>query len=328
MMCLLGAAMDASAQTKAGTTIAQFLGIEPSAQHTGFGNAGTALAEGIESVYFNPGTIGTLWETELQFTHSIWYAGINFDYAAVAVPLRGLGTLFTSVTALNSGNIAVRTVESPLGTGEFYSVGNTAIGLGIGRQVTRRFSAGFRINYINERIWHTSQTTMTLDFGTVYSIREDGLQMGFSLANIGTRSGYTGRDLAIQYDNTDDIYGDNSALPGEQLTDRFPVPIMFRFGLSYPHQLSEDSRLMLLADALHPNDNTESLNLGAEWLWRRSLALRIGYQTLFQTDSEKGLTMGMGIRSRLGGRQLRVDFGWADHEHLEATYRFTVAVGR
>ena len=324
---LLAAASPAAAQTKAGTTIAQFLGIEPSAQHAGFGNAGSALAEGIESVYFNPGVIGTLGSMELQFTHSYWFADISFDYAAVAVPLSGWGVLFTSVTALNSGDIAVRTVESPLGTGENYTVGNTAVGLGFGRQVTRRFAAGVQVNYVDERIWHTSQKTMTVGIGTVYSIREDGLQMGFSLANIGTSSRYRGRDLAIQYDNTGDVYGDNSALPGEQLTDAFPVPILFRFGLCYPHRLSEDSRLTLLADALHPNDNAESVNLGVEWSWRQALALRIGYQTLFQTDSEQGLTMGLGVHTRLGGRGLRLNYGWADHDHLEATHRLTVAIG-
>jgi hypothetical protein len=327
LICLLSAAADASAQTKAGTTIAQFMSIEPSAQHTGFGNAGAALAEGIESVYFNPGVIGLLWETEIQFTHAAWYADIAYDYAAIAVPVRRWGTFFTSITALNSGDIAVRTVEKPLGTGENYSVGNLGIGLGYGRQVTSRFSAGLRVNYVSERIWHTYQHTMTVDIGTVYAIRENGLQMGFSLSNAGTTSRYRGRDLAIQYDNTDDIYGDNSALPGEQLTDSFPVPVLFRFGLSYPYQVSTESRLLLLADALHPNDNAESVNLGVEWAWRENLALRLGYQTLFQTDTEQGLTMGMGIRTRFAERRLRFDYGWANHDHLEATHRLTVALG-
>ena len=327
LLCLLGSAGPAAAQTKAGTTIAQFMGIEPSAQHAGFGNAGTALAEGIESVYFNPGVIGLLWDTEIQFTHSYWYADIGYDYAAICVPARRWGTLFASVTALNSGDIAVRTVESPLGTGENFTVGNTAVGLGFGRQVTSRFAAGLRFNYISERIWHTYQNTMTLDVGTVYAIRENGLQMAFSLSNVGTDSRYAGRDLAIQYDNTDDIYGDNSALPGEQLTDSYPVPILFRVGLSYPYQVSADSRVLLLADALHPNDNAESVNLGAELGWRSSFALRIGYQTLFQTDSEHGLTMGMGIRTNFSERRLRFDYGWANHDHLEATHRLTIAVG-
>lgn len=324
---LAAAAGNASAQTKAGTTIAQFLSIEPSARHAGFGNAGTALAEGIESAYFNPGVIGVLWDIEFQFTHSAWFADISYDYAAVSVPVRGWGTLFASVTSLNSGDIAVRTVENPLGTGEYYDVGNTAVGLGFGRQVTRRFSAGLRVNYVSERIWHTYQRTVTLDIGTIYTIRENGLQMGFSLSNAGTGSRYTGRDLAIQYDPTEDIYGDNSALPGEQYTDEFPVPITFRFGLSYPYEVGADSRLLLLADALHPNDNAESLNLGVEWRWRESFALRAGYQTLFQTDSAQGLTLGVGVRSRFGGRRLRIDYGWADHIYLDGTHRITVAVG-
>jgi hypothetical protein len=82
-----------------------------------------------------------------------------------------------------------------------------------------------------------------------------------------------------------------------------------------------------MLDALHPNDNSECLNTGAEWMWRETLALRAGYQSLFQTDSELGLTMGVGIRSHLGGRGLRVDYGWADHERLDGTHRITVAFG-
>ena len=42
---------DASAQSRVGTTIGQFLRIEPSARHAGMGNAGAGLDEGIAAVY-------------------------------------------------------------------------------------------------------------------------------------------------------------------------------------------------------------------------------------------------------------------------------------
>ena len=59
------------------------------------------------------------------------------------------------MTALNSGDIDVRTVDQPLGTGERYTVSNVALGLGYGRQITSRFAAGLQVNYVTERIWHT-----------------------------------------------------------------------------------------------------------------------------------------------------------------------------
>ena len=315
----------ATAQTKTGTTIGQFLGIEPSARHAAMGNAGTALTEDIESVYFNPGVIGGLDRPGIEFTHNNWFADIGYDYAAVAVPVSGFGTLFGSVTALNSGEIDVRTVDQPLGTGERYTVSNVALGLGYGRQITSRFAVGLQFNYVHERIWHSEQNTWTASFGTTYRLTGSGVQLGFSLLNLGTDSRYSGRDLAIQYDNIPDEFGDNSALPGEQLTGEFPVPIQFRIGLSFPFQLSKRSRLLLLADALHPNDNTESLNVGAEWTLLEVLALRAGYQTLFQEDTELGLTLGFGIK--IAGGRFRVGYAWAEHDHLDATHRFTLVLG-
>ncbi|MBA4378018.1 MAG: hypothetical protein C0395_05100, partial [Gemmatimonas sp.] len=97
----------AQAQSKIGTTIGQFLRIEPGARHAGMGNAGVGLAGGVEAVYFNTGAIGLPESAEIQFTHSLWFADISYDYAAVLLPAGG-GNLFASITSLKSGDIDVR----------------------------------------------------------------------------------------------------------------------------------------------------------------------------------------------------------------------------
>jgi hypothetical protein len=326
LLSALAVPATAPAQTKTGTSLAQFLGIEPSARVASMGNAGVALVSGIEAVYFNTGAIGTLDRPAVQFTHSEWFAGINFNYAAGALPVKGFGTLFASVTSLNSGDIAVRTVTHPLGTGENYDVRDIAVGLGYGYRFTDRVAAGFQINYVNERIWHTSYDMLTCSLGTVYALAENGLQLGAALSNLGTKSRYTGPDLAIQYDANADIYGDNSSLPAVQFTDEFPVPLLFRVGLSYPHRIGDRNRLLLAVDALHPSDNTESANVGAEWTWNDALALRAGYQTLFQTDSELGPTLGVGLQGGFRENRYLFDYAWADHEHLAETHRMTLTL--
>jgi len=315
----------AYAQSKTGTTVAQFMGIEPSARIAAMGNAGVALFDGIQAAYYNPAAIGSMLDPAVQFTHSVWFADISYDYVAGGLPLSA-GTLFASVTALNSGEIAVRTVDQPLGTGERYTVSDFALGLGFGRSLTDRFGAGAQVNYINETIWHSSLNVLTFSAGTAYRLMDNGLMIGASLTNFGTKGRYDGRDLAIQYDADPSRYGDNGSLPANQATDAYPVPILFRVGLSLPHQLNRDSRVLVVADASHPNDNTESMSLGGEWSWKNTVALRAGYQNLFQQDSDVGLTLGVGLQGGLGETGFQFDYAWANHDRLQETHRMTLAI--
>ena len=103
----------AHGQSKTGTTVGQFLMIEPSARIGGMGNAGATMNDEIDAAYYNPAAIGHLTQSGVQFTHSPWLAGITFDYAGAALTLGNFGNLYGSVTALNSGDIAVR--KSALG---------------------------------------------------------------------------------------------------------------------------------------------------------------------------------------------------------------------
>jgi hypothetical protein len=314
------------AQTKVGTTIGTFMRIEPSARGGALGNAGSALPGGIEAVYYNTGAIGLLDKAAVQYSHNIWYADINYNYAAFSLPVSGSSSIFASVTSLSSGDILVRTVAQPLGAGVNYKVNNVAIGLAYGMRITSRFSAGIQANLITEKIWNTSGQAFSLNIGTIYRLSDSGAILAFCLSNLGSRASYDGSDLDIQYDADPDTYGDNSALPAGQSTDYFSLPGLIRIGVSIPLVVSEDSSFLFLAEGLHPNDNSESMNLGVEWKLIRLLALRVGYQTLFQTDSELGLTFGFGVEGNLGNNTFQFNYAWAGHEYLEDTHRFTMVI--
>jgi hypothetical protein len=315
------------AQTKTGTTMGAFLQIEPSARVAGMGNAGVALAQGLDAVYFNPAAISGVDHHAITFTHSAWLADIRYDYVAAAIPVGKWGSAYAAVTSLNSGDMIVRTVSQPLGTGERFSVSDVGIALGYGRQITDRFAAGGQITYAQETIWHSSASTFTLSVGTTYRVADNGLHIGASLSNFGTQTGYDGRDLRITYDQDPNSNGDNGTLPGEIVTGDFPVPVLFRIGIGAPFQLAQNARLTLEIDALHPNDNSESMSMGSELLLNRQFSLRAGFQNAFQTDSEEGLTAGAGFNSRWQNVQYHVDYAWADHGRLGNVSRLTLGFG-
>ena len=83
---------------------------------------------------------------------------------------------------------------------------------------------------MQETIWHTSASTVTFSIGTLYRVSENGLRIGSSLSNFGTRAAFDGRDLRFTYDNVPGQNGDNSTLPGARFTDPFSVPVTFRVG--------------------------------------------------------------------------------------------------
>jgi hypothetical protein len=323
----LAAAAPAAGQSKVGTTLGQFLLIEPSARVAGMGNAGVTLLSGLDGAYYNPASAARIEGYELVFSHAEWFADIRYDYAAIAMPVGRWGSGYLSLTSLSSGDIEVRTVTQPLGTGLLYSVNDIAIGLGFARDITDRFSVGTQITWMQESIWNSSASSVTGGIGTIFRISDNGLHIGSSLSHFGTQAAYDGRDLRILYDNDPARYGDNSALPGLRFTDAFGLPVLFRVGLGFPIRINPAQQLSLAVDAFHPSDNEESVSVGGEWAYRELVALRAGYQNLFLVDSEVGLTLGAGVGGRLDEYRYRLNYAWADQGRLGSTQRFSLRIG-
>lgn len=313
----------AIAQSKTGTTIGQFLLIEPSARVAAMGNAGVSQFDEVTAAFFNPGALGFVPQSGAQFTHSTWLADITYNYAAAGIRLGEASTILLTVTALTSGEIDVRTVDQPLGTGERYSVRNVALGLGYSHRLTDRFAAGVNVKYLHETIWHSSLSALALDFGVLYRLPFQAY-LGASVSNFGTRGAFDGRDLRVRYDQDQDRFGDNSNLPAALETEDFPLPILFRVGMGFPITLNANNQVNLVVDAFQPSDNTNSVSFGAEWTFMNIFSARGGYQHLFMEDSEVGLTLGAGLQYELSGYGFRFDYAWNDYGLLGGTQRFTL----
>jgi hypothetical protein len=316
------------AQSKTGTTIGQFLKIEPSSRIVGLGNAGASLSGEVSNIFFNPASLGRLEGTDIQFTFNKWLADINYNYMAAGINIDGVGTFALTGTLLNSGDMDVRTVENPLGTGEKFSVNDIALGLGYGLMLTDRVSVGLQINYINESIWHSTLSTFGLNFGVQYQVTDGGFTLGASVSNFGTRSSFDGRDLYINYDFDPTKYGDNNQLPAELRTDYFNLPTVFRAGVSNYFYFGSDYKLLVSADAVHPNDNDQYINIGGELTILQIISLRGGWRNLFMPDAEGGLVLGGGVSTTFSGSNtIRFDYAYAEYGRLSEAHRLTLSVG-
>lgn len=312
-------------QTKTGTTIGQFLLIGPSARSSAMGGAGVTSTSEAFAAYYNPANVGHLTRSDIQFAHNLWFADVSLNYANAALRLTETVTGFLSVTHLNSGEIDVTTEEQPKGTGERYTVSDLALGLGVAVRLNDNFSGGVQINYIEERIWHSTVSLIGINVGTFYELSPGGLRIGASLSNFGSRNRFSGTDLKLRYDLDPDRFGDNSSVPAELTTDEYGLPILFNVGVSYPVTIDASNAIRVAAEAHHPNDNSESISLGVEYEFQELLALRAGYQDLFQKDSEVGLTLGAGFMFEQLGYNVRFDYSWGSHKRLGDVQRIALA---
>lgn len=311
--------------TKTGTTAAPFLKIGAGSRAVGMGGAFTATADDITGIYWNPAGLANNYSREAAFNHVTWFADVNYDYAAFASHISGLGTLGTFVTVLSMDDMLVRTEEDPEGTGELFNAGALAIGVSFARFLTENFSIGFNAKYINEYIWNESASGFAVDIGTLYKIDVlNELRLAASISNFGSKMKMEGRDLTeVQQIGS----GEGNLINTDIEVDEFDLPLLFRIGVAADVVKSEQSRLTLAVDAIHPNDHTEYLNTGIEYAWNELLYLRGGYNALFELESEKGYTLGVGLNYRLmGAVKIRFDYAYQEFNRLTEVHYFTVGV--
>ncbi len=315
--------------SKTGTTAATFLEIPIGARAVGMGSAFVSIVNDATSLYWNASGAAELQEHEVVALHSNWLADTNLDYAALVLSLGNFGNLGFSVTALTMGDMAVRTVEQPDGTGEFFSASDVAAGVSYARRLTDRFSIGFTAKYIRQTIWHESATAIAIDAGTVF--RTDmfgGMVIGASLTNFGTKMELSGRDTR-RFGRIDETkLGSNERIPFNIELDSWNLPLLFQFGVSTNIINSENHRWTVAVDALHPSNDFESINLGAEYAVNDVVFLRGGYQALFLDNVDGGLSFGAGLKANMlfSNATIKADYGFREMGRLENVHVFSFGV--
>lgn len=314
--------------SKKGTTSANFLLIPVGTRASALGGATTATVDDATAAYWNAGALASIKSTELYVEHSQWIADLQHTYVGLALPLAG-GTMGLSVVALTMDDMEETTFEQQDGTGRMFGASSYAVGLSYARYLLPDFAIGGTVKFITERIMNTSSSSVAVDLGTNYVTPFDGVRFGVRIANFGGKMNLDGDDLITTIDIDPNSEGNNNRINARLETKQYALPLMLQVGLAWDAIDREMFRFTVMADALSPSDNNQSINVGAELsFYRDMISIQAGLPELGLGDDRMWkFGAGAALRYTLGsGQALQVGYAAQKHEYLGLTSRLSLKV--
>mgnify|MGYP003324130113 FL=1 len=148
-----------------------------------------------------------------------------------------------------------------------------------------------------------------MDLGSLFVTKNSGLRIGMSISNFGGKISMEGYDTEVDYDIDETMYGNNDKIDASLNSMNWPLPLVFRAGVSKDVVQSDIHKLTIAADAIHPNNNVEYINVGFEYIFRKMISLRGGQAFYGMNESKEGLTFGIGLNYQVPrGPKINFDY--------------------
>ncbi len=309
---LIPADAEASSFAKVGTAGANFLQIGVGARGVAMGGAFIATADDPSAAYWNPAALVRVPGTQVQFSGTQLYADILYGNGIVTHEQPGIGSFALQFGLLSSGDMDVTTVEQPGGTGETFTCTDMVAGLTFSRMLTDRFSTGLSVKYVREAWDDVSAGGIAVDLGTLYDTGFKTLRIGMTIQHFGPELTPSG-EYTTYFSGSDSLHTYNP----------YSMPMTFKLGMAMDVLQTPNHQITVEVDGVHPPDNLEQVNMGAEYWYNNMFALRGGYRV--NTD-EEGLCAGAGFRIPVGGTTLSLDYAYQDFNRLEMVHRASLGV--
>ncbi len=307
-----------------------YLAISMSSRETAMGDAGTAITKGINGLWHNPAVLADIKRFSIALNQVDWLIDTKLYGTAFAASLGKWGAIGVDITYMDYGEIiGTRVVDKSVDYRGFVLTGDIgvedyAVGLAYARRINDKFSLGVKVKRLHERLGRASYVVSEyedpttgekirtrkekewklndwgLDIGTTYDVGWKGLTFAMAMQNFS-------RDM--KYWN-----------------EEFQTPMLLRMGMAMDvtnlfMDPSKSMGLLISVDALHPNDHTERMHVGAELSYLQNYCLRAGYKFNHEVES---LTAGFGAQFNLSGLQGSIDYAYGTADYFEDVHRFSI----
>lgn len=296
---------------RAGISTAQFLKIGVGGRATAMGDAFVAVANDVSALYWNPAGLTQFSDNQIIFSHNQWVVDINHDFVGAVYHLDDANSFGVSLTALTMDEMKVTTEYAPFGTGEYFGFSDVGISVSYSRKMTDQFSFGGTVRYIEETLDKLKMRGFMIDLGTYYWTGLGSTRFAVTVSNFGN-------DLAP--DGEVVLVGNRTKSEWQS----FSPPTMFRIGFAFEPYEDEQHRVTTSIQLNHPNDNSENVSLGAEYVWSKMFFARGGYK--FNVE-EQNYSFGAGVNVPISIANVSVDYAFANFSRLGSAHRFSIILG-
>ncbi|NPA80950.1 MAG: PorV/PorQ family protein [Thermotogae bacterium] len=193
----------------------------------------------------------------------------------------------------------------------------------MGARLTDRFSVAIAPKAIYEGFGSFSRVfAFALDVGTVFETGWRGVNIGMAIQNFGTDPSLAG--TYIRY-----TFSGEGVVEEEIPYKAYNLPLTFRAGISFDIVRSAYHALIGVVEINHPNDNSESYNLGFQYSYADMFFLRLGkkfrtFSAVVASSHDEVMAMGFGIKfANLGfDYSYTLNYRMPDVSRLGLIYQF------
>jgi len=314
MILVLAIPLQAAGLKKVGQAGMKWMSIPIGARGAALGNAYTAIANDVSSMFWNPAGLAFTKGIHVFANRTQWIADINMNSAALSYNAGDWGVFGLSYVSMDWGTLH-GTQRANIGkgyieTGDFSPVDWT-VGLNYARKVSNSFSFGGHVHYISENLGTTYEGSFTepvkytakmnlfsFDFGTYYFTGFKDLRLAMTLQNFSQEKEYR--------------------------LEHFSLPLMFKFGAAMDIlKFWTDSKLHTLTlsiDAVHPRDFSERMHFGLEYIYNKMFFLRSGYKYNYD---EENLSFGAGLVYNIHSLTVTIDYSYIMFKNLGNVQMFS-----
>jgi hypothetical protein len=275
-----------------------FLKISPSARAAGMGDAFTAIADDVTTIFYNPAGLTNLDKFVFNFNHTDWIVNSSIISGAIARPFGRNGAIGLSIVKFDTEDFEETTVLDPEGTGRMIDAGDVALALAYAIQLTDNLSFGFKGQYLEEKIDIDKATAITADFSTYYRTGFRDLTLAMIMKNFGPEAKF--------------------------LSDKFKLPLYFNVNTAMSLIGSKGSPFQWLVsiESAFATDYRDRYHLGTEMWIADMIALRGGYKFYYDTED---WTIGAGLKLGIGSRKVIIDISYSNFvEYFDPPLRFSI----